>query len=58
MWHDPWLRGKSVVETFSPSIISHAGSDPLATIAEFQTNGSWDLPTSNFVECIDLRSMV
>lgn len=56
MWHDPWLRGKSVVEHFSEHIISHAASHRLATIADFQQGEVWSLPSSNFVDCIALRN--
>lgn len=58
LWHDPWLRGKPILEQFSSHIVSHAQSENLATVISIQNNGTWSLPSSNFTELIDLRALI
>lgn len=57
-WHDPWFENKPLIERFNTSIISLALSNEMATVGDFISDHRWDLPTSNHVLLIELRSLV
>ncbi|XP_063942662.1 uncharacterized protein LOC135150328 [Daucus carota subsp. sativus] len=57
-WHDPWIRGASLINLLHPSTISTLQSSSDALAGQFMDNGSWHLPTSNHFDCLELRSLV
>ena len=57
-WHDPWFHGESLLSKFRSDIISLADSHNFAEVGEYIVNSSWNLPTSNHLDIIELRRRI
>ena len=57
-WHDPWIRQKPLLVQFDRMLVSNFESNLSAEIRDFQQNGNWVLPTSNYLDCVELRRRI
>lgn len=57
LWHDPWVRGKCLLQYFSLPIISIMESTNLALVSSVLVEGEWQFCPTNHVLAIDLRQL-
>lgn len=57
-WHDPWFNHKPLLQYFDSSIVSISESSYMARIGDFILNSQWNLPSSNHVMIMELRSLL
>ena len=57
-WLDPWVDNTPLSKSCHPSIISIAESTKMATVGQYISNSAWNLPSSNHLFMIELRSKI
>lgn len=57
-WHDPWFGHKPLLHYFDSSIVSISETSDMARVGDFINGDQWNLPSSNHVMIIELRSLL
>lgn len=57
-WQDPWLNHTPIVQTYNSQLISIFESTSHARIEEFLDHRNWNLPLTNHLWAVELRSQI
>ena len=57
-WQDPWVAGTTILSRIHTDVVSLTNSNLLAKAHEFMYESSWQLPTSNHLDIVELRRLI